>query len=102
MRAMNRAVAWSLGVHVGVVLLFLVLPRPWFGDPPRRVMTISLGGTAGPRSTGTTSIGGRTVEAVTPPTRRPEPIRPTPPVKPDPVAGKPPAAAKPHPHPAAA
>lgn len=95
MRAMNRALGWSVGVHIGVVVLFLVVPRDWFADPPRRLMTISLGGTAGPRSTGTTSIGGRTVEAVTPPPRRPEPVRPTPPVKPDPVVAKPPPAAKP-------
>ena len=36
MRAMNRALAWSVGVHVGVVLLFLVVPRDWFSEPPRR------------------------------------------------------------------
>ena len=101
MRALNRALAWSVAVHVGAVLLFLVVPRDWFSDPPRRVMTISLGGTAGPRSTGTTSIGGRTVESVTPPPRRPEPIPPTAPLKPDPVAAKPPPPVKPPPKPAA-
>jgi TonB family protein len=99
MRAMNRALTWSIAVHVGVVVLFFVIPRDWLRDPPRRVMTISLGGTVGPRSTGTTSIGGRTVEAVTPPPKRPEPVRPTPPVKPAPTPVKPPAAVKPAPKP---
>jgi protein TonB len=37
------------------------------------------------------------VETVTPPPRRPEPIRPTPPVKPDPVVVKPPPSVKPPP-----
>ena len=87
---MNRALRWSLGVHAALVVLLIVVPRDWISDPPRRVMTISLGGTAGPRSTGTTSIGGRTVEQVTPPPRRPEPIRPTPRNQPDPVTVKPP------------
>jgi TonB family protein len=90
MRAMNRALAWSLGIHAAAVLALLVVPRDWISDPPRRMMMISLGGTAGPRSTGTTSIGGRTVEEVSPPPRRPEPVRPTPPSKPEPVAVKPP------------
>jgi protein TonB len=97
LRGMNRALRWSIGVHVAVVLLFVVIPRDWITDPPRNVMTISLGGTAGPRSTGTTSIGGRTVEQVSPPPRRPEPIRPTPPVKPEPapVVKPPPATVRP-------
>jgi protein TonB len=84
-RAMNRVLAWSVGVHVAFVLALVVIPRHWIADPPRRVMTISLGGTAGPRSTGTTSIGGRTVEQVAPPPRRPEPVRPAPPTEPAPA-----------------
>jgi periplasmic protein TonB len=96
MRAMNRALAWSIGVHVAVVVVFAIVPRDWITEAPRPVMTISIGGTAGPRSTGTTSIGGRTVEQVAPPARRPEPIRPTPRAEPEPVAPKhPPPAARP-------
>lgn len=52
-------------------------------------MTISLGGTAGPSSTGTTSIGGRTVEQVAPPPRRPEPIKPVTKEDPAPIPAKP-------------
>ena len=87
---MNRAMTWSIGIHVGVVLFFLLVPRDWISTPPKRTMTISLGGTPGPRSTGTTSIGGRTVEQVTPPPKRPEVVKPTPKNEPDPVAVKPP------------
>jgi protein TonB len=101
LRAMNRATAWSVGIHVGVVLFLMVVPRDWITDPPRRVMTISLGGTPGPRSTGTTSIGGRTVEQVTPPPRRPDPVRPTPKADPKPVTAKPPTPSKPVPAPKA-
>jgi periplasmic protein TonB len=103
LRAMNRAMAWSVAVHVGAVLAILIVPREWIASPPRPVMTISLGGTSGPRSTGTTSLGGRTVEQAVPQPRRPEPIRPTPRNDPDPVAVKPPPqVARPAPAPAPA
>lgn len=90
-RRLQRVIWWSVGVHVGAVALAFVLPRSWFGPSrdERSVMTISLGGTAGPRSSGTTSIGGRTIERVAPPEKRPEPIRPTPPAPPAPAAAKP-------------
>jgi periplasmic protein TonB len=69
------------------VLVAALLPREWFGrEEPRRVMTVSLGGTPGPRSTGQTSIGGRTVEQVAPPPRRPEPVTPVSPKPPTPEA----------------
>jgi periplasmic protein TonB len=87
---MNRTMTWSIGIHVAVVLFFVLVPRDWISTPPKRTMTISLGGTPGPRSTGTTSIGGRTVEQVTPPPKRPEVVKPTPKNEPDPVAVKPP------------
>src|SRR5262245_37000309 len=99
-RALGRATRWSIGVHVGVVLIFFLVPRGWLTKPPRPLMTITLGGTPGPRSTGMTSIGGRTVEEVAPPPKRPEPVpqtsknesdvvpakTPTPPAKPAPSA----------------
>ncbi len=86
---MNRALMWSVAVHVGIVLGVVFVPREWIVKKPKPVMTITLGGTPGPRSTGTTSIGGRTVEQVAPPPRRPEPARPAPPtVTPAPVAVK--------------
>lgn len=83
-RRLRRIVWGSVGVHVGIVLIVAVLPREWFAKPaPPPVMTISLGGTPGPSSTGTVAIGGRTVEQVAPPPRRPETIQPTPPAPPE-------------------
>ena len=85
-RGLNRLIGWSLAVHVTAVALVFVVPREWFKKPaPPSVMTITLGGTPGPRSTGTNSMGGRTVEQVAPPARRTEPIRPTPRDEPAPV-----------------
>jgi hypothetical protein len=67
---------WSLAGHLvvgGGVLMALTawLNRPV--APPPVVMTISLGGSPGPRTGGLTSIGGRTVEA--PPPTPTEPVR---------------------------
>lgn len=83
-RRLTRAVQWSVAIHVAAVVILLVVPRDWWSKEPERknVMTISLGGSPGPRSTGTTSIGGRAIEEVAPPPKRPEPIRPTTPEKP--------------------
>lgn len=87
-RRANRAISWSVALHVVAVATAFLLPREWFAKkPPPAVMTISLGGvTAGPKSTGTESMGGRAVEQVAPPPKRPEPV-------PDPKA--PPAPAMP-------
>ena len=77
-RALQRALRWSFGVHVGVLIVLFVIPKTWFTRPVSHptYMTISLGGTPGPRSTGMTPIGGRTVEQVAPPPKRTEPPRP--------------------------
>jgi outer membrane biosynthesis protein TonB len=85
-RAANRLISWSIAVHVVLVIVIGLTSRFWSSTTEsRRVMTISLGGSPGIRSTGTNSLGGRTVEQVAPPPRRPEPIRPTPPEPPAPV-----------------
>jgi TonB family protein len=97
-RGFNRAIAWSFGVHVIVVLFVTFAPRDWFVRPhaPEHLMTISLGGTVGPRTTGTTSLGGRTVEQVAPPPKREQPVRPTPQEQAPPaVVRTPPPATKP-------
>jgi protein TonB len=77
-RGLNRVMTLSLAVHVGVVMTLVLVPRHWLFDErvPPKLMTISLGGSAGPRSTGMTPIGGRPVEQVAPEPKRPEPIRP--------------------------
>lgn len=72
-RNLTRFIRGSIGVHIGLVLLVILLPREWFSREPesRTVMSISLGGTPGPRSTGTSPIGGRPVEQIAPPTPLP-------------------------------
>jgi len=85
LHALNRAVAWSVTLHVVAVAFFIVAPRDWFSERPKPTITITLGGTPGPSSTGMTSIGGRTVEQPAPPPKRPEPVRPTPKPPPGPV-----------------
>lgn len=75
-RRANRAITWSVVLHVTAVATAFLLPREWFAKKPApAVMTITLGGsTAGPKSTGTTSMGGRTVEQVAPPPKRVDPV----------------------------
>src|SRR5262245_33108405 len=92
----------SVLVH-GLVFAILVLgPQGWLpgrSAQPRTVMTITLGGgNGGPANGGFTSIGGRPVQAVTPPedVKKPEPVRPpaakTPPMT-VPIKGKAPSKA---------
>lgn len=72
---LQRMATISVVVH-GVLLLVILFGPSGFG--PQRaaqrepIMTISLGGSSGPQSGGMTSIGGKPVQAVTPPeeTRR--------------------------------
>jgi TonB family protein len=75
-RRANRAITWSVAFHVAAVATAFLLPREWFAKKPApAIMTITLGGsTAGPKSTGTTSMGGRTVEQVAPPPKRVDPV----------------------------
>jgi TonB family protein len=75
----SRPVSWSFAVHVGILLTVAVLPSAWFaGKTPDKPMIISLGaGAVGPNPSGLTALGGKKVEEVAPPTKRPEPIVPT-------------------------
>jgi TonB family protein len=74
--------AVSLLAHGALVALVALAPGAWFmhrAGEPRTVMTISLGGgVPGPQNGGLTTIGGRPVQAETPPdaAKRPEAIRP--------------------------
>jgi protein TonB len=94
MPRLSRVMSWSFGIHFGVLVTLFLMPREWLvrrvEKPP--VMTISLGGSAQERTTGTNPLGGRTVEQVAPPPKRPEPIRPAPKPPPTPVLPKPTAA----------
>lgn len=80
-RGLNRTMTVSFAVHVGLVALALILPRGWLfaqHEEPK-MMTISLGVSAGERSTGMTAIGNRPIEEVAPPPKKGEAIKSTPP-----------------------
>lgn len=77
----QRMVTLSIAVHVLVAAAIIFAPRGLIGhrESVREVMTISLsGGGEGPRTGGFTNIGGRPVQAVTPPDEPPkrEAVRP--------------------------
>ena len=71
----------SVAVHVALVAAMLLAPGQWTDkaaeEQPREIMSISLGGGNGPVSGGMTAMGGRPVQAETPPdAKAPEAIRP--------------------------
>jgi protein TonB len=79
---LQRMLTVSVAVHLTLAVALLFAPGGLLkraADPPRTVMTISLGGGGdGPDVGGMTTMGGRPVQTVTPPedlTKR-EPIRP--------------------------
>ena len=82
---LSRFMSTSITVHLITVLLVLVVPRSWFTREHEKplVMTISLGGSAGERTGGMVAAGAKPVEQVTPPPKRPEPIRAATQPKPD-------------------
>ena len=69
----DAMIPWSIAAHIALFAFMIFMPASWRGamdEGPRTVMTISLGGAAGPRNGGLTTMGGRTVQA--PP---PEPVK---------------------------
>jgi len=74
-RGLERTLTASLAIHVGIVVLFGVVLRSWLAAPggTPAMMTISLGVSAGPRSTGMTAIGAKAVDRIDKP-RTPEPV----------------------------
>jgi len=76
---LQTMVGVSIGLHAALIAAALILPATLFpraSDTHAPVMTISLGGGEGPRNGGLTSIGGRPVQAVTPPEAKREAVRP--------------------------
>lgn len=79
-RGLERMATVSIVAHAAVLGFVLFAPghlltRP--AETPRDVMTISLGGTPGPRNGGMTTMGGRPVqEQQTEAPKRPEAVRP--------------------------
>ena len=67
----------SLVLHVGLFAAVLLIPMgDSAADMPRTVMTISLGGSSGPRTGGMTPMGGRAVQAVAPEGPKPRSVAP--------------------------
>jgi TonB family protein len=65
-------VAASIALHAALIAAVLILPMGDRSDDlPRTVMTISLGGSAGPKTGGMTPMGGKEVQAVREPEAKP-------------------------------
>lgn len=77
---LQRMMTLSFGVHIGVLLLLFLLPRDWITRAREQpiLITVNLGGSIGEKSGGETQVGGKPVEEVAPPPKRPEPPRPIP------------------------
>ena len=71
--------AWSVAGHAAIVAAIWLAPASTANQTPRTVMTINLGGAAGPRAGGMTQTGGRAV-----PEQLPEPPKPVPRTPPPP------------------
>jgi protein TonB len=71
---LSAMLMWSIGAHVVVTAIMLVMPHGAADTTPREVMTITLGGAPGPRTGGLTQMGARPVQAAEPPqaVKRPE------------------------------
>jgi TonB family protein len=80
----GRLVTISFVAHVVLVAVLAVLPGEWkHPDQNVAIMTITLGGTPGPRTGGMTPIGGRAVQEVAPPQAKPLPAAPPAPKLPE-------------------
>ena len=66
---LQRMISLSVAVHLALAAAMIVARGGLLlrHDPPPTLMTISLSGSAGPENGGMTALGGRPVQAVTPP-----------------------------------
>ena len=71
---LRRMISASVAVHLALAAALLVSRGGLLGrrDAPPTLMTISLSGSAGPENGGMTALGGRPVQAVTPPDEAPK------------------------------
>ncbi len=76
---LSTMVMWSVGIHIVVTALVLLWPRSQNEEPPKAVMTINLGGVAGPR-TGMTQMAAQAIQAPAP--EQPEQVQAPPAPKP--------------------
>ena len=80
----TRSLLVSLIAHAGLLIGLVLLPSEWKRpDPNVPIMTITLGGTPGPRTGGMTPISGRAVQQVAPPESKPAPLTPPAPKAPE-------------------
>jgi TonB family protein len=80
----GRTLSLSFAAHIVLLVVLVLLPGEW--KRPNQdvaIMTITLGGTPGPRTGGMTPIGGRAVQQVAPPEARPVPAAPPAPKPPE-------------------
>jgi hypothetical protein len=64
---LRQTAALSLAVHAAALALIAMMPGNWATrNTPPVVMTISLGGTPGPKTGGLTTMGGRTIQPALP------------------------------------
>ena len=65
---LKKTAVISLAVHAVAIVIILMIPSvmPRAAQPPRIMMSISLGGAPGPKSGGMQTIGGRPIEAAQP------------------------------------
>ena len=65
---LKKTAAISLGVHAAAIAVLLLIPSvmPRAAQPPRVMMTISVGGAPGPDAGGMQMIGGRPIHAALP------------------------------------
>lgn len=77
---LGRMVTVSTAAHAALVAALFLFQGQLFHrsvEAPREIMTITLGGGAGPENGGMTAMGGRPVQAEAPPeVKQPEPVRP--------------------------
>jgi outer membrane biosynthesis protein TonB len=75
---LRRTVTISLVLHLGAAALALIVPKVWPAEPEAKpvYVTINFGVADQLDTTGKTSAGGRTIEQVAPPPKRPMPIQP--------------------------
>lgn len=85
---LRRAVTLSLAVHVGVAAIALIAPKVWPSMPEAEpvYVTINFGSPDQLNTTGKTVAGGRPVEEVIPPPKRPTPVQPVIPKTEAPIA----------------
>jgi protein TonB len=83
---MGRMLGVSLLAHGAAIAAIVLMPAGWGSsraEGERPLMTISLGGTTGPDTTGLTSIADRPVQAVAPPEEKAAPDTPPAPKAPE-------------------